>query len=81
MTRTLTPPPEDQHKHEEFTNFHKKSKRHGHGQDVTDVNNVRQVAGCLPLDLATRRVLLISSRKNKDAWVIVSLVYIIIADN
>jgi hypothetical protein len=74
MTRSLTPPPEEQPQfHQEFTDFDKKQKRHGHGQDVVDANNIRQIAGCLPLDIANRRVLLISSRKNKDAWVIVRL--------
>ncbi|CAO3617140.1 unnamed protein product [Mucor hiemalis] len=68
MTRSITPPP-DQRLNEEYTAFSKKS-RHGHGQDVVDANNVRQVAGCIPLDMTNRRVLLISSRKNKDAWVL-----------
>lgn len=69
MTRSITPPPE--HINEEFTDFSKKS-RHGHGQDVVDHNNIRQVAGCIPLDLRNERVLLITSRKNKNAWVLVS---------
>ncbi|KAG2208141.1 hypothetical protein INT47_010503 [Mucor saturninus] len=67
MTRSITPPPE--HINEEFTDFSKKS-RHGHGQDVVDQNNIRQVAGCIPLDLKNERVLLITSRKNKNAWVL-----------
>lgn len=49
-----------------------KKARHGHGQDVTDIHNIRQVAGCLPIDSTSRRFLLISSSKNPDAWVIVS---------
>ncbi|KAI9359785.1 NUDIX hydrolase domain-like protein [Pilaira anomala] len=67
MTRAMTPPPEMIN--DNFTDFSKKS-RHGHGQDVVDENNIRQVAGCIPLDLQNRRVLLISSRKNKNAWVL-----------
>jgi hypothetical protein len=70
MTRSITPPPEQINEH--FTDFSKKS-RHGHGQDVVDQNNVRQVAGCIPLDLKNDRVLLITSRKNKDAWVLVTI--------
>ena len=70
MTRSITPPPENQQLNDVYTDFSKKS-RHGHGQDVVDVNNIRQVAGCIPLDMKNRRVLLISSRKNKDAWVLV----------
>lgn len=69
MTRSITPPPETIN--DTFTDFSKKS-RHGHGQDVVDQNNVRQVAGCIPLDLKNGRILLISSRKNKNAWVLVS---------
>lgn len=72
MTRSITPPPEQINEH--FTDFSKKS-RHGHGQDVVDQNNVRQVAGCIPLDLKNDRVLLITSRKNKDAWVLVTIFY------
>lgn len=53
-----------------YTEYTKKS-RHGHGQDVLDANNVRQVTGCLLLDLVNHRVMLISSRKNNDAWVLV----------
>ncbi|KAI7901549.1 NUDIX hydrolase domain-like protein [Cokeromyces recurvatus] len=64
MSRSLTPPIND-----EYTAFTKKS-RHGHGKDVVDTNNIRQVAGCIPLDLNNQRVLLISSRKNEDAWVL-----------
>ncbi|GAA5808055.1 hypothetical protein MFLAVUS_001437 [Mucor flavus] len=67
MTRSITPPPETIN--DTFTDFSKKS-RHGHGQDVVDQNNVRQVAGCIPLDLKNGRILLISSRKNKNAWVL-----------
>lgn len=64
-----TPPPE-----EVLVTKIKYSKkaRHGHGKDVTDVHNIRQVAGCLPIDPVSRRFLLISSSKNPSAWVIVS---------
>ncbi|KAI9030792.1 NUDIX hydrolase domain-like protein [Phycomyces nitens] len=47
-----------------------KKARHGHNQDMTDENNIRQVAGCLPIDHQEKRFLLISSRKNADAWVL-----------
>ncbi|KAI9312457.1 NUDIX hydrolase domain-like protein [Dichotomocladium elegans] len=47
-----------------------KKARHGHGKDVTDESNVRQVAGCLPIDPLSRRFLLVSSRKNPGSWVI-----------
>ncbi|KAI7863408.1 NUDIX hydrolase domain-like protein [Spinellus fusiger] len=47
-----------------------KKARHGHNQDRTDENNVRQVAGCLPIDPKSKRVLLISSRKKANAWVL-----------
>lgn len=69
ITRSITPPLDTQMINTEYTDFSKKS-RHGHGQDVVDANNIRQVAGCIPLDLGNRRVLLISSRKNKNAWVL-----------
>ncbi|KAI9481457.1 MAG: NUDIX hydrolase domain-like protein [Benjaminiella poitrasii] len=69
MSRSITPPPTEAPINDEYTTFSKKS-RHGHGQDVVDANNIRQVAGCLPLDLNNRRVLLISSRKNINAWVL-----------
>ncbi|SAM00223.1 hypothetical protein [Absidia glauca] len=48
-----------------------KKARHGNNNDMVDENNIRQVAGCLPIDLANQRILLISSsNKNKDHWVI-----------
>ncbi|ORZ06713.1 NUDIX hydrolase domain-like protein [Absidia repens] len=48
-----------------------KKARHGRGNDVVDDNNIRQVAGCLPIDPVNRRFLLISSsNKNKDNWVL-----------
>lgn len=50
-----------------------KKARHGHGQDVVDENNIRQVAGCLPIDPVNKRFLLVSSRKRPGAWVIVRL--------
>ncbi|KAI8885093.1 hypothetical protein K501DRAFT_246753 [Backusella circina FSU 941] len=65
--RTITPPPEQINT--EYQDYSKKS-RHGHGQDVHDENNIRQVAGCIPLDLKNNRVLLISSRKKEGAWVL-----------
>ncbi|ORX58025.1 hypothetical protein DM01DRAFT_1333703 [Hesseltinella vesiculosa] len=46
-----------------------KKARHG-GQDVVSEDNVRQVAGCLPIDLANKRFLLISSSKHKDRFVL-----------
>jgi hypothetical protein len=46
--------------------------RHGHGQDVTDENGIRQVAGCLPIDPINKRYLLVSSSSNPGSWVIVS---------
>ncbi|KAI8348470.1 NUDIX hydrolase domain-like protein [Choanephora cucurbitarum] len=69
MSRSYTPPLEETIK-DEFTDYNKKSKRHGHGKDVVDPNNVRQVAGCLPIDSRNKRVLLISSRKIEGAWVL-----------
>ncbi|KAI8996797.1 NUDIX hydrolase domain-like protein [Pilobolus umbonatus] len=62
-----TPPPE---KDVLTTVKYKKKARHGHGKDMTDIHNIRQVAGCLPIDPVSRRFLLISSSKNPDAWVI-----------
>jgi diphosphoinositol-polyphosphate diphosphatase len=62
-----TPPPEEPTKIK-----YTKKARHGHGKDVTDIHNIRQVAGCLPIDPTSKRFLLISSSKNQDAWVIVS---------
>ncbi|CAO3587712.1 unnamed protein product [Absidia cylindrospora] len=48
-----------------------KKARHGRGNDVVDDNNIRQVAGCLPIDPVNRRFLLISSsNKNNDNWVL-----------
>jgi hypothetical protein len=72
IARSATPSPEAT-LHEEYADYDKKHKRHGHDKDVVDDNDVRQVAGCLPLDMKTRRVLLISSSKNKDAWVLVNI--------
>jgi diphosphoinositol-polyphosphate diphosphatase len=69
--REVTPPLEQQTVVQEFTDYTKK-KRHGHGNDVVDENDVRQVAGCLPLDIKNHRVLLISSRKKNNAWVLVN---------
>lgn len=64
-----TPPPEGPNA---TTIEYTKKARHGHGKDVTDVHNIRQVAGCLPIDPESNRCLLISSSKNPSAWVIVS---------
>lgn len=55
----------------EFTAYKKNSSRHGHDNDMLDENQVRQVAGCIALDVMHRRVLLISSRKKKNTWVLV----------
>lgn len=51
--------------------------RHGHAQDVVDENNVRQVAGCLPIDPVNKRFLLVTSSSNPGNWVIVSEKYVI----
>lgn len=60
-----------------YTQYDKKQKRHGHDNDVYDANQVRQIAGCLPVDIKNRRILLISSRKNDDKWVLViALIYL-----
>ncbi|RCH79283.1 hypothetical protein CU098_005721 [Rhizopus stolonifer] len=67
--RAATPPLDQYPVSHEFNNYTKKS-RHGHSKDVVDENDVRQVAGCVPIDIQNGRVLLISSRKNKDAWVL-----------
>lgn len=72
--REVTPPLEQQTVVQEFTDYTKK-KRHGHGNDVVDENDVRQVAGCLPLDVKNHRVLLISSRKKNNAWVLVNVFF------
>lgn len=52
--------------------------RHGHAQDVFDENNVRQVAGCLPIDPIHKRFLLVTSSSNPGVWVIVSTCYFIL---
>ncbi|KAI8091523.1 NUDIX hydrolase domain-like protein [Thamnidium elegans] len=44
--------------------------RQGHAQDVVDENNVRQVAGCLPIDPLNKRFLLVTSSSNPGNWVI-----------
>jgi hypothetical protein len=49
--------------------------RHGHGQDIYDENNIRQVAGCLPIDPVNKRFLLVTSSSNPGTWVIVSLFF------
>lgn len=54
--------------------YKKNKARHGHGQDVKDIYNIRQVAGCLPVDPIEQKILLISSRKKLGSWVIVSMV-------
>ncbi|CAO3645100.1 unnamed protein product [Mucor fragilis] len=64
-----TPPPEDKSCNATTVKYTKKA-RHGHGQDVTDAHNIRQVAGCLPIDPTSKRLILISSSKNPEAWVI-----------
>lgn len=64
-----TPPPEETTSATTTIEYTKKA-RHGHGKDVTDAHNIRQVAGCLPIDPASKRFLLISSSKNPEAWVI-----------
>ncbi|KAI8878970.1 hypothetical protein K501DRAFT_257622 [Backusella circina FSU 941] len=73
-TPPLTPPPEKSDNSlellkDEYKEYAPKS-RHGHGQDVTNEDNVRQVAGCIPIDVKNQRILLISSRKNKNTWVV-----------
>ncbi|CAO3615712.1 unnamed protein product [Cunninghamella echinulata] len=47
-----------------------KKARHGHGQDVVNEDNIRQVAGCLPIDIVNCRILLISSSKHEGRFVI-----------
>ncbi|CAO3638350.1 unnamed protein product [Cunninghamella blakesleeana] len=47
-----------------------KKARHGHGNNVVNEDNIRQVAGCLPIDLVNKRILLISSSKHKGRFVI-----------
>ncbi|CEP16497.1 hypothetical protein [Parasitella parasitica] len=64
-----TPPPESKPPSTIAVKYTKKA-RHGHGQDVMDAHNIRQVAGCLPVDPTSKRFLLISSSKNPEAWVI-----------
>jgi hypothetical protein len=54
-----------------------KKARHGHGKDVMDIHNIRQVAGCLPIDPISKRCLLISSSKNPNVWVIVNSIVLI----
>ncbi|KAL1931250.1 hypothetical protein VTP01DRAFT_10387 [Rhizomucor pusillus] len=43
--------------------------RTGRDKQLYDENNVRQVAGCIPVDPETNRVLLITSTKHPNAWV------------
>lgn len=57
-----------------------KKARHGHGKDVVDEHNIRQVAGCLPIDPLNQRFLLVSSRKNPGAWVIVRKINDVLID-
>ncbi|KAI7861533.1 NUDIX hydrolase domain-like protein [Spinellus fusiger] len=44
--------------------------RTGRENQLYDENSVRQVAGCVPIDTHTGRVLLIASSKHKGVWVI-----------
>ncbi|KAI8368172.1 NUDIX hydrolase domain-like protein [Radiomyces spectabilis] len=44
--------------------------RIGRANQIYDDNDVRQVAGCLPIDPRTKRILLISSSKHEGVWVI-----------
>ncbi|KAG2188865.1 hypothetical protein INT44_004005 [Umbelopsis vinacea] len=44
--------------------------REGRQNQVYDEDNVRQVAGCIPIDLRTNRVLLITSSKHEGVWVL-----------
>ncbi|OBZ83115.1 Diphosphoinositol polyphosphate phosphohydrolase aps1 [Choanephora cucurbitarum] len=44
--------------------------RQGHACDVYDENNIRQVAGCLPIDPINKRFLLVTSSSNPNVWVI-----------
>ncbi|KAH8556323.1 NUDIX hydrolase domain-like protein [Umbelopsis sp. PMI_123] len=44
--------------------------REGRQNQVYDENNVRQVAGCIPIDPRTNRVLLITSSKHEGVWVL-----------
>ncbi|KAI8330544.1 NUDIX hydrolase domain-like protein [Blakeslea trispora] len=47
-----------------------KTARQGHSFDVYDENNIRQVAGCLPIDPIHKRFLLVTSSSNPNVWVI-----------
>ena len=47
--------------------------RQGHACDVYDENNIRQVAGCLPIDPINKRFLLVTSSSNPNVWVIVGI--------
>ncbi|KAI8581987.1 hypothetical protein K450DRAFT_230249 [Umbelopsis ramanniana AG] len=44
--------------------------REGRQNQVYDEDNVRQVAGCIPIDPRTNRVLLITSSKHEGVWVL-----------
>lgn len=46
------------------------SAREGRDNQVYDDNDVRQVAGCIPIDTASNRVLLITSSKHEGVWVL-----------
>ncbi|KAI9024272.1 hypothetical protein CLU79DRAFT_814115 [Phycomyces nitens] len=44
--------------------------RTGRDKQVYSENNIRQVAGCIPIDPSTGRIMLISSSKHQGVWVI-----------
>ncbi|GAB5591516.1 hypothetical protein Unana1_06416 [Umbelopsis nana] len=44
--------------------------REGRQNQVYDEHNVRQVAGCVPIDPRTNRILLITSSKHEGVWVL-----------
>ncbi|KAL0084109.1 diphosphoinositol polyphosphate phosphohydrolase DDP1 [Phycomyces blakesleeanus] len=44
--------------------------RTGREKQLYNENNIRQVAGCIPIDPSTGRIMLISSSKHKGVWVI-----------
>ncbi|KAI7906072.1 NUDIX hydrolase domain-like protein [Cokeromyces recurvatus] len=69
LQRALSTPPPEEPLMQTTIKYEKKA-RHGHKHDVTDIYNIRQVAGCLPIDPISKRFLLISSSKNPEAWVI-----------
>ncbi|RUS22089.1 NUDIX hydrolase domain-like protein [Endogone sp. FLAS-F59071] len=44
--------------------------RTGREKQVYDERNIRQVAGCVPVNSKTGQILLVSSRKHDDQWIL-----------